>query len=577
MGFVLRDYQQECVEKVLAAYKKNPSGEDLIELATGGGKTVIFSTIVETLAREYGTCALIIAHRDELLEQARDKYLQVKPSAIVGKVGSGVYEYGGEVTVCSIMTISRPDRLKHLKFLYGTGKNLIIIVDEAHHCVAKSYQVVLGAFPDAFVLKVTATPNRLDGKKIINKPPIFSRSIIDLIRAKYLSNVRAIAVRTDTDLDQVASRKNKDGEIDFDEGQLDLVINTPERNNRIVEAYQEHCSGISFIVFCVSIEHAKALEYAFNDMGISTRCVIGSTDGREHIYKAVEDGSVTGITNVGVLTEGFDLPPIKCVILARPTQSESLYKQMIGRGMRIFENQDCIILDITDNTFKYRLQRQSLRKSTGIGVQDGETLLDALEREEEEKEQRAKAAAEAQIRKLKERRPKDVHIDLLTIIQWEDLPTGGWRAIVGSDKHRVAILPCEGDLDLFYVAARLYPNLNTAQRWSGDLPLEEAQQIAEKRILILCNEGTALVDRNAPWRSRPVDPDSKQAGLARKYRIEIPEGMTKGELSDLIDQHKDEIAARKKAKAAKQAEKDRKYAEELANVHGNHGFSLMKR
>lgn len=195
MSIVLRPYQQEAVQAVLKAYKQNPRGQELIVMATGGGKTIVFSSVIDTLAREYGLNALIIAHRDELLNQAADKYRMIKPHAIIGKVGSGIHQYGGEVTVASIATISRSDHLKSLKALYGTGNKLIIIIDEAHHQASESYQRVLQTLPDAFVLSVTATPDRLDKKQIINKKPLYQATIIDLIEQGYLCDMRAIAIK----------------------------------------------------------------------------------------------------------------------------------------------------------------------------------------------------------------------------------------------------------------------------------------------------------------------------------------------------------------------------------------------
>src|SRR6266704_3269959 len=158
MEIVLRDYQQTCIEKVIQAYQENKQGRSLLVLPTGSGKTIVFSQIIHKL----NVNTIILAHRDELLNQAADKYRMVKPDAIIGKVGSGFHEYGGELTVASVATVSRPEHLKRLKAI-GYG---LIVVDETHHLMADGYQKVLEALPDAFVLGVTATPDRLDKKSI---------------------------------------------------------------------------------------------------------------------------------------------------------------------------------------------------------------------------------------------------------------------------------------------------------------------------------------------------------------------------------------------------------------------------
>src|SRR5690242_12134389 len=124
----LRDYQEECVQKVIEAFHADPHGEELVVLPTAAGKTIIFAHVIYALQVN----TLIIAHTDELLNQAADKYRMVKPTAVIGKVGGGIHEYGGEVTVASIDTISRPNHLKQLKhFDYR-----LVVIDEAHRSAA---------------------------------------------------------------------------------------------------------------------------------------------------------------------------------------------------------------------------------------------------------------------------------------------------------------------------------------------------------------------------------------------------------------------------------------------------------
>ena len=174
---LLRPYQEECVQRVLAAYERDRHGEELLVLPTAAGKTVIFSQVIAQLSDGYGVNALIIAHTDELLTQAAEKYRQIKPAAIIGKVGGGIYDYGGEVTVASIDTICRPNHLALLPRMdYG-----LVVVDEAHRSCAPKYQRVLQALKGAFVLKVTATPDRLDGQPISQKPPLYSSHILEMI------------------------------------------------------------------------------------------------------------------------------------------------------------------------------------------------------------------------------------------------------------------------------------------------------------------------------------------------------------------------------------------------------------
>ena len=208
---ILRPYQEACVRRVVAAYEQDRHGHELLVEPLAAGKTVIFSQVIAQLAGTYGFNALIVVHTDVLLNQAAEKYRQVKPTAVIGKVGGGLHDYGGEVTVASVDTISRPNHLATLKRI-GYG---LVVVGEAQRSAAPKYQRILQALPDAFVLKVTATPDRLDGKPISDKPPLYSTDILAMI-----------------------------------------------------EAYREHACGRRAICFAVTVQHAHNLAHTFTAAGI---------------------------------------------------------------------------------------------------------------------------------------------------------------------------------------------------------------------------------------------------------------------------------------------------------------------
>jgi superfamily II DNA or RNA helicase len=530
--FNLRPYQQECVSLVKDAYQRNPHGRELLVIPTGGGKTVIFSQIIHDLSERYGINTLVLAHTDALLDQAADKYHVVKPTAIIGKVGGGIHEYGGELTVASVATVSRHAHIKHLQAV-GYG---LVIVDEAHHAAAKCYQRVLHALPHAFVLMVTATPDRLDKREIINKPPLYSCSIVDMIEQGYLCDVRAIAIKTDTNLDEVHTQAG-----DFNEQELALAVNTPARNKRVVDAYREHAMGRRAICFAVTVKHASDLCSAFTDHGVPAATVAGETplDERRRMYKGLRDGSIKVLTNVQVLTEGFDEPLVDCVIMARPTQSRGLYTQCVGRGLRIAPvKQDCLLLDLTDNCLNHRLQPQTLSKAIGRQLKDTESVQEAKKREENEER-------EAQVRTLKEQRHQDVQINLLEKLEWKPRTNGDFVLEVGQEKHRIALIPSTIQDGYYTVAARLAPDF-TMQVWAREQPLEYAQQAAEKRARMLLADNRSYVDRHAPWRNKPIDPNSKQVMMLKKFGLPMYIGMTKGEAADLIDAKFAELERQKK-------------------------------
>ncbi len=545
MEFELRNYQTECINRVLASYEQDRHGQELLVLPTGAGKTICFVEVINRLNKQYGLNALIIAHRDELLDQAADKYRMVKPEAIIGKVGSGLHEYGGEVTVASIATISRPEHLKRLKAI-GYG---LIIVDEAHHSEAESYQKVLDALPDAFVLGVTATPDRLDKKTLFNgKAPLYSASIIDMVRDGYLCDVKAVAIRTETNLDSLHTEMG-----DYKVGELEAAVDTPERNRRVVEAYVEKADGRRALCFGVTVQHAQNLAAAFSLQGVPVGMVEGNTplEERKRLYKALRSGEIRVLCNVLVLTEGFDEPKIDCIIMARPTQSRALYVQCIGRGLRLAPTKkNCLILDLTDNCLKHRLEPQNLKKALGKELKDDETIIEALDREEEEK------ASRTITHKLKDTRKQDMHIDLLEKLLWQERMDGMFVLEVGPLKHRIALVPVTDGagnvlpdyMATYNVYARLYPNFE-GQVWLTSAPLDWAQQFAEKRarMLLADEKNIKLLDRNAAWRSGAAS--EKQLELLAKFRVSHRLGITRGEAADLLDPIFERLERKRQKKA----------------------------
>jgi len=484
--------QQEALDRVLEHYKEMPvGGRALVVAPTGWGKTILFSSVIHALDLiKKGMSVIVIAHRDDLLNQARDKFRMIDPTAIIGKVGGGKHEYGCPITVASIDTISGE---KHLEKLAEYGYDLVIC-DEVHHLCAPKYLKVFKILEKAFWLGVTATDERLDGKSLepLLGKAVFRMPIVEAIANKRLCDVKAIAIRTETNLDDIGSSKNMEGETDFNQTELSLAVNTHARNRRIVEAYQEHLAGERAICFAVTIAHASAIAEAFNDAGIPSACIFGDTplEERYQIYAAFDRGEILVLTNVLVLTEGWDSPRVKGVLMARPTQSRALWIQCVGRGLRKSPGKShCLILDLTDNSSKYRLKTQSLRRAIK-DVQEDETVLEALEREKIESEER-----EIQVRKLKEKRLADIHIDLFETLEWKELPNNVFLLEVGTEKHKIALTPSRSNPELYYVQFKRSPyngpNDKATKLPNDDAlpqPIDWAQVEAEKAARKIINE-----------------------------------------------------------------------------------------
>jgi superfamily II DNA or RNA helicase len=250
-----------------------------------------------------------------------------------------------------------------------------IVCDEAHHAIAGTYKKVFehfGLFDDGnekLLLGVTATPNRGDGRGLegVFQKIVYNMSILDAIKEGWLCDLKAYRLKTSVDLDRVRAMPGGD----FLEFELSSAVNTPRRNSHIVTNWFEYGENRQTVVFCVTIQHAKDLAEAFRSAGVDADCVWGNDPDRKMKLDKHKRGELTVLTNCGVLTEGYDDWQISCILLARPTKSELLFTQMIGRGTRIEANidnlvaarkrgeatakPDCIVIDVVDNSTQHRL------------------------------------------------------------------------------------------------------------------------------------------------------------------------------------------------------------------------------
>jgi superfamily II DNA or RNA helicase len=543
----LRPHQQTAFAAVQQAYEWGKR-RALVVAPTGWGKTVLFAHVIAWEQARQQQPVLVLAHRDELLQQAADKIRTVLPYAHIGKVGGGIQEWDAAITVASVQTIYRDCYLKQLRERHYS----LAICDEAHHMgvvvdaqgdpipgKGNSYQRIVEALPDAFWLGVTATPQRLDGHKITGflGEPVYRSDIIEMIEQGWLVDIRAIAVRTQTNLDGVKKQAG-----DYNLKDLAERIDSPQRNRRAVEAYLEHARGRQFLCFSVDVAHAMHLADVFQQAGVNAAWVSGTTpiQERRQIIRDYGRGKIRGIVNVQILTEGFDdalevdddgnIAFTSCIIMARPTQSQALFIQSVGRGVRLAPGKrDCLLLDMTDNVLKHSLTPQNLASALGIPTpRAGETLLETVQRKK--RQQHAHRFLERVTREGK--RSEDVLVTLRTRLDWRASNHGMLILEVGAARHRIALVP--GPQPGHYeVWARLAPRFE-AQLWLPSSPLAWAQQYAEREARKLLSDpgAVALVDRNAAWRARSDPPTDKQVAILRKLGRPIP--ATKQEAFDLI-------------------------------------------
>ncbi|KAG0271970.1 hypothetical protein BGZ95_000165 [Linnemannia exigua] len=351
----LRPYQQECIDACLENLKKGIMRQ-IVSLPVGSGKTVIFSHLMKQVPAPFpgANKTLILAHRQELLEQTRNHVLRNGTGLRVSiDQGQRVADMTADVIVASVPTLGRAGTPRILK--YNPQDFKCIIIDEAHHAAADSYGRILEHFgahvPNThiFVYGCSATVRRHDGLRLggVFDHISFHKGFITMIEDKWLCGLRVSTIKTEFDLKGVKTRGG-----DFVTKDLSLEVNTPVRNDIIVRSYMTYCGERkSTVVFAVDIAHLESLAETFRKYGYDARGLSSKTGDieRAQMLKDFRDQKFPVIVNCGILTEGTDIPVIDSIIMARPTKSNVLFQQMLGRGMRLYPGkEDCLVLDFVD-------------------------------------------------------------------------------------------------------------------------------------------------------------------------------------------------------------------------------------
>jgi superfamily II DNA or RNA helicase len=345
MTFILRPYQQEALDAVVLN-ANNGISKQLVVLPTGAGKTVIFSQL--PIIKPDTLPMLVLAHRSELLEQARSKILASNPNLTVEIEQADRKAGKVDVVVASVATLGRNNTPRIEEYPKDYFKS--IVIDEAHHAAAPSYRRIIDYFSPDFLLGVTATPQRSDSTRLIDvfDEIVYYKTIQDLIQDGWLAPLIGYRVKTSTDISEVEIQNGE-----YSQSQLEEKIDNPERNAYVVAAYRNLAMAKKALVFASGVRHAENLAVSFRQASVETAVIVGSTprEEREKILAQFAKGQISVIVNVGVLTEGFDEPSLEAIILAKPTRSTLLYTQIVGRGTRLFEGKEhCIIIDIADTT-----------------------------------------------------------------------------------------------------------------------------------------------------------------------------------------------------------------------------------
>lgn len=587
----LRPYQSEALAAIDDAYRAGVRRQ-LLSGATGCGKTEIFTALIESKIAA-GENSLVLAHRDRLVTQAAERIRRHVGFGQVSLVNADRKDWWSPCVVATIQSAASEKQLQRAPQFQN------IIVDECHRSNAGSYKKVIEQLlaPGGLLLGVTATPNRTDKKGLV--PQIYERCVYEigmrsLIDQGYLSKVVGKEIRLPIDFARIKTQVSTEGIRDYKADEIQAAFEEARWLERITEGWKLLASDRRTIIFVppgvvdgrgCGMAHSLA-EY-MRMQGIAAAAVDGTTRQSEQ-DRAIADftsGAIQVLVNVNIFTEGLDIPPIDCVLFARPTTSSIIYSQAIGRGTRLFPGKEnCLVIDVTGITEQLAKDGQSLMT---LGK-----VLPTQEQVQSEKALRIKAAKEL-IRKLwrkritlklvddaldirgpigpKDRRKiEDLEPEIKEILAARDAKSNeeesdqGERrtvntALLSSEKIEIRdidfqraemrfkweIDPVNREATLEYCGLRyevcrpdsegeyriFVPNV---EGWGQAATYREA--IAAVERLIAAQEirrKRVFANPDARWRSAPMT--DRQKEILNKFRIPYGATTTKGQASDLID------------------------------------------
>ena len=442
----LRPYQEEAMQAVFREWGSGVK-RTLLVLVTGGGKTIIFSKIIEQLVRK-GERVLILAHRGELLQQAANKlYASTGLKCAVEKAEESSLGSWYRVVVGSVQSLMREKRLTQ----FSEDHFDTIIIDEAHHVLSDGYQKVISHFPSAKVLGVTATPDRGDMRNLgsVFETLAYEYTLPRAIREGYLSPIKAQTIPLQLDLSAVGVSAG-----DFKAGDIGHALEP--YLEQIAAEMEKVCKDRKTVVFLPLIATSQKMRNILIDHGFHAAEVNGESSDRAETLAAFDRGEYNVLCNSMLLTEGWDCPSVDCVVVLRPTKVRSLYCQMIGRGTRLCEGKDhLLVLDFLWHTDRHELCRPAhliceneevAKKMTENLKESGcpEEITEAEEKAQTDVVAQREEALAKQLEEMRKRKRKLVDpLQYEMSIQAEDLsgyvPTFGWEMSPPNDKQIAAL------------------------------------------------------------------------------------------------------------------------------------------
>ena len=336
-------------------------------LTHNSGKTIMLSAVAGETIGDTAAKACVLAHRDELTSQNRDKFARVNPGLTTSVVDANTKNWSGQATFAMVPTLARPANLASMPKLD------LLVIDEAHHAVAASYRRIIDrvrdANPDARIFGVTATPNRGDRKGLRE---VFD-NVADQVRlGELIASGHLVPPRTfiiDLGVQEQLQKVRKSA-ADYDMSEVARIMDHAPVTDEVIRHWKEKAGERPTVVFCSTVAHAENVTAAFNTAGVPAAIIHGDLGSQErrNILAAYADGEIRVIVNIAVLTEGWDHPPTSCVVLLRPSSYKSTMIQMVGRGLRIVDPEeypgviktDCIVLDFGTSSLTHGTLEQDV-------------------------------------------------------------------------------------------------------------------------------------------------------------------------------------------------------------------------
>lgn len=499
--------------------------------ATGAGKTNVLWGITDRfLAENPGARIICLAHRKELIEQPKARLAQFWPHLVdrAGIVMASLNECHRQIVIATVQTLGHKSS-KRIKELLGFGKVDLLIVDEAHHVSAASYQAVIKSLmaknSKLKILGVTATPNRGDRQSIAKT---FSKEsanvgVIRLIEERHLCQPKLEGVKTNIDLSGVSVQGSGE-DRDYNKEQLIAAVETSDCFKVVVKTHMDYVGHRPTIAFLPSVSGAYRLAELLQAQGIKAIAADANTPAAERtcILEGFRNGDYTTLCNVALWTEGLDLPQLECCHLVRPTKSDSLWLQMVGRVLRNHPGKaGCDIFDYQPKNDRNVEQHMKL-----LGIEPPKPI----------KEIKPLPAGSPIGGLPKPKTGQTIEYVLLNYFSkrkesWSE--ADGWRIVgmgKGIDNIERSLAVSPDGCELWVVWRKEGERWSQAKKYAqGDF-----ETITDTADTLLQKHAKAgVVSATATWRYN--QPSDSQISFGRKLRV-YEEGMNKGKLSDAINQ-----------------------------------------